>query len=433
MSDAFEMVAREMAQLTEAIKGAKGDTATLDIDKLAAAVVKAQRDMTPVRKGEVTIGDGSEKELFVKGGKFDGKPVGDVLMTNYLLRKAQELDRSAKGPSKELNAAVEKALSATGAGAGDEYVPTAFAADLWKDLFLEARVANQFDNPAMPSDPWEYPLGWGQNTWRKGTSNTATTVSDPTTAKSTFTSTEIVTESNWSYDLDEDAVIAVLPTLREEITRGGADAIDNFVMNADSTATATGNVNLDDATPAADAYYLSNGQNGLRRLAISDNTGQTSDVNGALTDAKVLAVLGKLGKYATQPNELRLFCDPKTYISMLGMTNVVTMDKFGPNATVVTGALANYGGIPVIPTSAIGLTEADGKLSTTAGNNVKGQLLIAHRAMWKVPFKRQLTIELDRLIQKRQQILVASFRIAVGARGTRSTATHTAVGINITV
>jgi hypothetical protein len=46
--------------------------------------------------------------------------------------------------------------------------------------------------------------------------------------------------------------------------------------------------------------------------------------------------------------------------------------------------------------------------------------------MWKVAFKRQLTIEVDRNIQKRQFIMVVSFRIAVAARGTRSTEKHTA-------
>jgi hypothetical protein len=243
----------------------------------------------------------------------------------------------------------------------------------------------------------------------------------------------LVTETNWAYDLDEDAIIAVLPTLQDEIRRGGADVIDAFVMNADATNAATGNINLDDADPADDSYYLTLGQDGLRHAAIVDNTAMASAVSAAISDAKILTALGLMGKYATQPNELRFFCDPKTYVSMLGMTNVVTVDKFGPNATVVTGALANYAGIPVIPTSAIGLTEADGKLSTTAASNTKGQFVIAHRAMWKVPFKRQLTIEIDRDIQKRQQILVASFRIAVGCRGTRSAQTHTVVGYNITV
>lgn len=438
MSEAIDKVVKELAQLSETVKNARGD-ATLDYDKLAEAVVGAQKrldDATqPIRKGEINIGKpGKNEPLVVKGGKFDGVSAEDVLFTNYLLQRAQEAKvGNVKPASKQLSDAVSKALSATGSGTGDEYVPTGMAADLWQDMFLQARVANQFENPTMPTDPWDYPIGWGANTWRKGASSTATTATDTATAKSTFTSTELVTETDWGYELDEDSIIAVLPTLRAEIARGAADIIDAFVMNADSTDANTGNINLDDANPADDSYYLSAGQDGLRHLGIVDNTAQKSDVAAAISDAKILAALGLLGKYATQPNELRLFCDPKTYVSMLGMTNVVTIDKFGPQATIVTGALANYAGIPVIPTSSIGLTEADGKASTTGANNVKGQFVIAHRAMWKVPFKRQLTIEVDRLIQKRQLVMVASFRIAVGTHGSRSAAKHTVVGYNITV
>jgi hypothetical protein len=103
-----------------------------------------------------------------------------------------------------------------------------------------------------------------------------------------------------------------------------------------------------------------------------------------------------------------------------------------PGATVLTGQLSNYAGIPVIPTSSIALAEDDGKLSTTGANNDEGTILITHRDMWKVGFRRNLMLEMFRDVQKRSVILVASFRIAVAARGTRSTATHTAGAFGIT-
>jgi hypothetical protein len=356
------------------------------------------------------------------------------MFADWMLSKAAAMKApGASGPSSELRGIVSKALTATGAGTGDEYVPTGMAASLWNDFFIQSRVASQFDTVQMPTDPWDWPLGWGDGTWRKGTQNTATTVSDPATAKSTMTATEQVLEYNFSYSLDEDSVVAVMPSLRAQIARDGAEQIDRFVMNADSTNAATGNINLDDADPDDDSYYLSAGQDGLRHLMIVDNTAQATDINTTLTDALTRTAIGKLGKYATDLNRLVLFCNPKTYVlSMLGLTNVVTYDKFGPQATVITGALSSYAGIPVIPTSSIALAEDDGKLSTTGANNDEGTILIAHRDMWKVGFKRNLMLEMFRDVQKRSVILVASFRIAVAARGTRSTATHTAGAFGIT-
>jgi len=408
----------------------------LDTDALVTTFTKAldQWNATntaeAVRKGEQVgpISGAKTGPAIVESGKFAGARVDDLMFADWMLSKAAAMKApGASGPSSELRGIVSKALTATGAGTGDEYVPTGMAASLWNDFFIQSRVASQFDTVQMPTDPWDWPLGWGDGTWRKGTQNTATTVSDPATAKSTMTATEQVLEYNFSYSLDEDSVVAVMPSLRAQIARDGAEQVDRFVMNADSTNAATGNINLDDADPDDDSYYLSAGQDGLRHLVIVDNTGQSTDISAALDDTKLRAGIGRLGKYATDLNRLVLFCNPKTYVlSMLGLTNVATYDKFGPQATVISGALANYAGIPVIPTSSIALAEDDGKLSTTGSNNDEGTVLIAHRDMWKVGFRRNLMLEMFRDVQKRSVILVASFRIAVAARGTRSTATHTA-------
>lgn len=441
MSDVLDGIKREIAQLTEAVNSRNGDTATIDRKALAAEVeglvnaqVKAKLDESrrnePVRKGEIVGPPGFEtiSKGIVEEGRFAGKQVDELMFTHWLLNEAAEMSPGkVRRPSKELSDIYAKALTATGSGTGDEYVPTNLASSLWNDFFITARVAQQFDNLAQPTDPWDFPLGWGDVTWRKGTQNTATTVSDPATAKTTFTATEQVAEINLSYDLDEDSIIAVLPSLREMLARTGGEQIDKFLMNADATNAGTGNINLDDADPADDSYYLSNGQDGLRHLFLVDNTAQSTDINTTLTDALLRAGISRLGKYAADPTNTRMFVDPETYVNgILALTNVVTVDKFGPQATVVTGGLAAYGGIPIVVTSSIAEAEDDGKLSTTGSNNDEGQICLAHRDMWKVAFKRNLLLELDKSIQKRQLILVASFRMSVAARGTRSAATHTA-------
>lgn len=436
-----EQIAKDMAQLRELVQSHAGDKSTLDMDTLKGAIqgmVDAQikekweqhERTRPFRRGELIGPPGFQvpSQGVVETGKFAGQRVEDVLFANWLLEKCYRQEPSkVRPPSKDMQDIVQKALTATGVATGDEYVPTGMAAQLWTDFFLQSRVVPTIGTVPMPTDPFDFPLGWGSVTWRKGTQNTATTVSDPATAKSVMTSTEQVAEVNWAYDLDEDAVIAVLPTLREELSRSGGEAIDNFTMNADSTDAGTGNINLDDANPPDDSYYLSLGQDGIRHLYIVDNTAQSADINAALTDALWRAGIAKLGKYGVDPTRLVAFADPETYLNnILALTNVVTVDKYGPQATVLTGELLKYQGIPVVPTSSILEAEDDGKQSTTAANNDEGQIAMLHRDMWKVGFRRQLLIEVDKNIQKRQFIMVVSFRIALAARGTRSSAVHTA-------
>ena len=432
----------EMKDVIASNKNADGSRdKVLDENALVATFTKALNDWQKtttaenIRKGEHVGPIGNEKApAIVKGGKFDGQKTDDVLFTHYLLSKAVKSgQQNVAAPSDEMKGIVSKALTATGAGTGDEYVPTGMASTMWEDALLGSRVASQFATVAMPTDPWVWPLSWGPITFRKGTQNTATTVTDPASASSTFTATELVAEVDFSYSLDEDSIIAVMPSLRTDFAVASADYIDKFVMNADSTNTATGNINLDDADPDDDSYYLSLGQDGLRHQILVDNTGQAADVSTTLTDALLRTGIGKLSTYGVDPNRLVMFTNPKTYLlSMLGLTNVVTVDKFGPGATVLTGQLANYGGIAVIPTNSIALAEDDGKVSTTANNNDEGTIVIAHKDMWKVGYRRQFTLEVFRDVQKRMVVMVGSFRIAVGTRGTRSTNTHTAGVFGIT-
>ena len=432
----------EMKDVIASNKNADGSRdKVLDEGALVATFTKALNDWQKtttaenIRKGEHVGPIGNEKApAIVERGKFAGQKTDDVLFTHYLLSKAVKSgQQNVAAPSDEMKGIVSKALTATGAGTGDEYVPTGMASTMWEDALLGSRVASQFATVAMPTDPWVWPLSWGPITFRKGTQNTATTVTDPASASSTFTATELVAEVDFSYSLDEDSIIAVMPSLRTDFAVSAADYIDKFVMNADSTNAGTGNINLDDADPDDDSYYLSLGQDGLRHQILVDNTGQAADVSTTLTDALLRTGIGKLSTYGVDPNRLVMFTNPKTYLlSMLGLTNVVTVDKFGPGATVLTGQLANYGGIAVIPTNSISLAEDDGKVSTVGANNDEGTIVIAHKDMWKVGYRRQFTLEVFRDVQKRMVVMVGSFRIAVGTRGTRSTNTHTAGVFGIT-
>ena len=463
MSSNMDAVLQQMAELTDAVKSAQSkadlqwDTVQKEfgdqIEAMVAAQVEEQVKSMPVRRtpGEMiahdqaaqTMGDENRYKGVVKDIARDGyHKIGtqrakaiDIALASMMLRKAHSMmpDR-VNAPSDDLIEAA-KALTSTGSATGDELVPTGMAAQLWQDIFLASRVAGAMETVAMPTNPFDVPLGLGDITWRKGTENTATTASDPATAKSTLTATELVSEINWSYTLDEDSIVALMPAIRNRIAISGAEVIDAFALNADSTDAATGNINLDDADPAATVYYLSAGQDGIRHQWILDNTAMNINAGGdALADADMVDALAAMGKYAVNPNQLVMVTDPGTYLGgLLALTNVVTVDKFGPDAVVRTGQLAAYRGVPIIISASHPLAEADGKVSDTANNNTLGSISIFNTMMWYAGFRRELLVEVDRDVQKRQWIMVNSLRQAVAAHGTRSTNTHTAGIRNILI
>jgi len=441
MSEKEDALFQSIAELTQTVKDhhASGDQVTIDYEKLAAEVAKQQAALTaqqaeknqPIRRGEEVGPDGAPART-VKGKYEDVDPI-DLYLSYKLCKTVQQFSQGS-GPSKDLVDAVQKAMTSTGAATGDELVPTDMAAGLWDDIYAATNIAQLLTPQVMTSDPMDISLSLGDATFRKGTQNTATTASDLATAKSILTSTELVAEVDWSYTLDEDAIIAMMPGVRGVLSRNGAEVLDKFVLNADATNAATGNINLDDADPADDSYYLTDGQDGLRHQWLVDNTAQQVAGGGAaISDAMLRSAFKLLGKYFKDAqSDVALVPDYTTYLKgFLALTNVVTVDKYGPQATVLTGQLGSYMGVPIVPSAFHPLGEADGKVSTTAGNNTLGSVTCFNRRMWRLGRRRDLLIEVARDIQKRQFILVTSFRPAVGTRGTRSTNTHTSGILNI--
>jgi HK97 family phage major capsid protein len=477
MSDRLDLVLAQMKSMTDAIqeKAAAGenpktalqwDEIEKDFSDRIQAVVDAQVDAKLAAQPQRRIpGDGipANGDVELKNNRYSrivkqlaetGKanmggqvvrPV-DLLIAHQMIEGQFKHYHASQGggvaapASDELKAAI-KALSAGGAGTGAEYVPTDLAANLWDDFFLASRVVSTLNRIDMPTNPFDIPLGLGQPTWRKGSENQATAVSNPPTAKSILTATELVTEQQWSYTLDEDAIIAMAPAMRARLAQSGAEIMDDFALNADATDAATGNINSDDAAPNADAYYLSAGQDGLRHQWIVDNTTQGHDMSGALTDAGITTTLTKMGKYAVDPMRLVVFCDVSTYLNGFLASGagkpgeyLATLDKMGTNAVLLTGQLAAYRGIPIVVSASHRLAAADAKVDTaTPANNTKGSLTIVNRDMWYVGFRRNLLMEVDRDIQRRQYIMVTSLREAIAAYGTRATALHVAGMRNITV
>ena len=368
-------------------------------------------------------------------GKYTGLDLLDLACVRSLLT-AQLRDPSGLNPRMldDWRVNLKAAMDSTTAGAGDELVDTQEARALWEDVNLETAVAPLFNTVQMPSNPFLIPLQLGDVNWYPGSENMAAKSTALATARQTLTAYELVAEVPWSYDLDEDSVIAMMEELRRSLLRNAREVIDDVILNGD--ATTTDNINADEATitaadPGKGQWLL--GFDGLLHLPLVDNTGQANDHGAAVSDDMFNGVRSKLGKYGVRPSEMVYITDVNTFIRCLGVDSFRTLDKFGPHATVLTGQLGAVEGIPVIVSEQMKLADADGKVTDGGNDTDTGRLLIVNRGQWRVGYKRELSIETVRDPQKRQNVMVVSFRIALQERsGSRSTATHTALQYNIT-
>ena len=330
-------------------------------------------------------------------------------------------------------AAARKALTSTGSTSGDEWVPTFASAELWRDTHLATQIASLIRRVDMPTNPYDLPTQTADATFRYASSeNTAVTASNFTTNKATLTAVKIQAEVDFSGEVTEDSIVPIAAAIRADLVRRGAQTIDDLIVHGDTETAGTGNVNSDNGAPTAGSFYLA--LNGLRKFAVVTNSGQTSNVAGALASSSFNTIRALLGKYGARASDLAIVTGTSTYLAMNTIAEVITPDKYGANATVLTGELARYFNIPVFLSESIaGATwdkvEADGKSNTTAGT--LGWLVLFNRNHWIAGFRRGFQIESYRDIQKDQNILVASFRMGLTSSGIATT--HTASGRNLTV
>lgn len=218
--------------------------------------------------------------------------------------------------------------------------------------------------------------------------------------------------------------------IRERINRAAARTIDAVIINWDAETWATGNVNSDDAAPTAWLYYLQN-DHGIREVAI--NNSQTVSC-GTLDSADFLGVKALLDPgYQAETNNLLIIMPSQVYNKTLALTDLITVDKFWPQATIHAWVLAKIFDMDILVARDWPLAEADGKCSATASSNTLGSFAVLYKPAVQYGFGQPLEIETYKVPGKWVD-LVATFEFWFAiANGVASLGKTVACGINVTV
>ena len=428
----LELLRKELADVSSFVKE-RVEPAQEERIRLRKAIEALTHEQQEYRRASVLGGDAEDAaERVVKSGPYTGCDVLDLAIMRSMQRATGS--RLGSGSVRDWEVRIKAAMDSITAGKGDELVPSGMSSRLWNDVHQKTHVASLFNRIEMPTDPFDVPLQLGDVNWYPGVENTAVSGSVASTSKQTLTAYELVAEVPWSLTLDEDAVFAVLPEVRRTLVRNAAEVIDDVLLNADVTR--RNNINADGSvlTPStAGKAHLLVGFDGLLHLPLVDNPSQSKSVDGEISALVYLDLLKSLGKYGITATESAFVTDISTFISSMSLAPVETLDKLGPLATILTGQLGMVYGHPLIVSSQMLPSDADGKV-TGGGNDVeRGRLLAVNTTQWRLGFRRNLMIETERDIQKRQNVMVVSMRLAFAERsGDRSSAQHTALAFNIT-
>ena len=315
----LELVKRELGGIREFYEqrmNAEIPPLREEVERIGSQLAKLQDASRHGEKRSLLQQFGGDRAR-VPFGKYSGMDHLDLACARSLL-SAQIREPSGASPRmlEDWQSNLKAAMDSTTAGTGDELVDTQEARALWDDVNLETAIAPLFHAVQMPSNPFQIPLQLGDVNWYPGAENTAVTGSAPATARQTMTAHELVAEVPWSYDLDEDAVIAMMDELRRSLLRNAHEVIDDVILNGDTTT--QNNINADGATiaatTAASGHFLI-GFDGLLHLPLVDNTAMANDHNAAVSADMFNEIRGKLGKYGVRPSDLAYIMDVNTYTS----------------------------------------------------------------------------------------------------------------------
>ena len=205
----------------------------------------------------------------------------------------------------------------------------------------------------------------------------------------TLSTKKLISQSYLGNETEEDAILPILPLIRESIVRSHARAVENAVLlgnNADG-AFGTGGASFD----------------GLWTLAEADSDvtqSSTAFASDSVTAAELLALRKNMGKYGINASDIFYCVSSTAYFNLLEDAEFQDVNLVGSAATKLNGEIGSVFGSKIIvcdefPAAAVNMPAA---IAVWPRNYV-------------MPRLRGMTIESDYEVANQRRVLVASQRI----------------------
>ena len=205
----------------------------------------------------------------------------------------------------------------------------------------------------------------------------------------TLSTKKLISQSYLGNETEEDAILPILPLIRESMVRSHARAIENSILAGDDA---------DGAFGTSGASY-----EGLLHLARNDSDytqSTTAFASDTVTAAELLALRKNMGKYGVNPSEVVYVVSQTTYYQLLEDAEFQDANLVGDMATKLNGEIGQVFGSRVLLCDEFAAA-ATGKFAAIA----------VYPRNYVIPRLRGVTIESDYEVANQRRVLVASQRI----------------------
>tara|TARA_R100001440_G_scaffold11859_2_gene20973 strand:+ start:3172 stop:4617 length:1446 start_codon:yes stop_codon:yes gene_type:complete len=347
-------------------------------------------------------------------------PKADMKLYNHL----------QKAPS-FMKPAVEKIFSDS-AGVGAEWIPDEFSNQLYQTFQIPRGLRALFADVQMDRETLLVPkLSRGGRPYIKGaaTDDLASYKSSTIeTAQKTIRAKGLAVLMNIDDAAGEDSAFAIIPAMTRQVAQDLEDAYEDCMINGDTAASHQDDIenwNIRERWGSSDLGTSADHRRtflGLRAAAFDKSNTHSSTFNFQ----NFLAVSASMGELA-MGNKLIIASPEAILANFLDLTEVATLDKFGPQATVLSGQIASLAGMPIVMSRFMGADlESDGKFLGSGSKN-KTAYLIVNRDSYANYVRRRITIETDKNIASGVIQIVATMRgcfDSADAASTKNVAYH---------
>ena len=205
----------------------------------------------------------------------------------------------------------------------------------------------------------------------------------------TISTKKLISQSYLGNETEEDAIIPVLPLIREAVIRSHARAVEAMILVGNS---ADGPFGTGGASPS-----------GIITLAAADSDktqSTTAFASESLTAAHLLAARKNMGKYGLRPTDVVYIVNLTEYHNLIADSAYADSSQVEGLATKLTGQVGQVYGSPVIVSDEFA-TPAVAKFYAVAVNTRN----------FVIPRLRGITVESDYEVANQRRVLVASQRI----------------------
>ena len=203
----------------------------------------------------------------------------------------------------------------------------------------------------------------------------------------TLSTKKLISQSYLGNETEEDAILPILPLIRESIVRSHAKGIENAVLLGNHST----------------GVYTSGTFDGLVTMASADSD-QTQSTTAVATDtvtaAELLSLRKNMGKYGVNPNDVVYVVSQAVYFQLLEDAEFQDANLVGDMATKLNGEIGQVFGSKILMCDEFPAQAANGygAIAVYARNYV-------------MPRLRGVTLESDYEVANQRRVLVASQRI----------------------